>query len=155
MATGTKRQAAEEAGQGRQQLEQEGGREQRSPQGRRGAVRPRRNGSGRRQQQQQGVLQKLPNVDAEQLARGLGWFSLGLGLAEVLAPRAVARITGVRTSNAGLIRLLGLREIAHGVGIFAQGGVRPRPSGRASRATPSTSRASARPTSRPAPTRGD
>jgi uncharacterized membrane protein len=59
-------------------------------------------------------------VNEERLARGLGWFSLGLGLAELLAPRGVAKVAGVR-GNTGLIRLLGLREIAHGVAIFAQG----------------------------------
>jgi uncharacterized membrane protein len=62
----------------------------------------------------------LKYVDAEQLARGLGWFSIGLGLAEVLAPRAIAKVSGVK-GNTGLIQLLGLREIAHGVAIFAQG----------------------------------
>lgn len=61
----------------------------------------------------------LKNVNAEKLARGLGWFSIGLGLAEVLAPRGIARIAGVR-GNTTLIRLLGLREIAHGIAIFAQ-----------------------------------
>lgn len=59
-------------------------------------------------------------VDAEQLARGLGWLSLGLGLAELLAPRGVAKVAGVR-GNTRLIRLLGLREIAHGIAIFTQG----------------------------------
>jgi uncharacterized membrane protein len=49
----------------------------------------------------------------------LGWFSIGLGLAEVLAPRAIARVSGVR-GNTTLIRLLGLREIAHGIAIFTQ-----------------------------------
>lgn len=63
----------------------------------------------------------LESVDAEKLARGLGWFSIGLGLAEVLAPRGIAKISGVSKKNTGLIRLLGLREIAHGVGIFSQG----------------------------------
>jgi uncharacterized membrane protein len=61
----------------------------------------------------------LKNLSAEQLARGLGWFSIGLGLAEFLAPRAIARISGVR-GNTTSIRLLGLREIAHGVAIFVQ-----------------------------------
>ena len=61
------------------------------------------------------------NMSAERLARGLGWFSIGLGLAEVLTPRAVAKIAGVRGKNAGLIRLFGLREIASGVAIFTQG----------------------------------
>jgi len=60
-------------------------------------------------------------TSAEQLARGLGWFSIGLGLAELLAPRAVARISGVRSENAGLIQLYGIREIASGVAIFTQG----------------------------------
>ncbi|HEX8000781.1 MAG TPA: SRPBCC family protein [Pyrinomonadaceae bacterium] len=60
------------------------------------------------------------NINAEQLARGLGWFSIGLGLAELLTPRGVAKIAGVR-GNTGLIRVMGLREIAHGIAIFAQG----------------------------------
>jgi uncharacterized membrane protein len=63
----------------------------------------------------------LMNMNPEQLARGLGWFSIGLGLAEVLAPRGIAKISGVRGNNTGLIRLFGLREIAHGVAIFMQG----------------------------------
>src|SRR5688572_18253768 len=31
----------------------------------------------------------------ERLARALGWFSLGLGVAEVVAPRGVARLVGL------------------------------------------------------------
>lgn len=54
------------------------------------------------------------------LAQGLGWFSLGLGLAELLAPRAVAKVAGLQGAHTGLIRLYGLREIASGVGIFSQ-----------------------------------
>jgi uncharacterized membrane protein len=68
-------------------------------------------------QQQTGLL----NVNAEQLARGLGWFSIGLGLAEVLAPRGVAKLAGTEGRHTGLIRLFGLREIASGLGIFMQG----------------------------------
>src|SRR5215216_3666144 len=66
----------------------------------------------------QNALKKY--VDEEQLARGLGWFSLGLGLAELLAPRGVAKVAGLR-GNTGLIRLFGLREIASGIAIFTQG----------------------------------
>ncbi len=62
-------------------------------------------------------------VDEERLARGLGWFSIGLGLAELLAPRGVAKVAGMR-GNTTLIRLFGLREIASGIAIFA-GGKRP------------------------------
>src|ERR1044071_4303110 len=65
----------------------------------------------------------LKYVDEEKLARGLGWFSIGLGLAELLAPRGVAKVAGMK-GNTGLIRLFGLREIASGVAIFA-GGKRP------------------------------
>jgi uncharacterized membrane protein len=57
---------------------------------------------------------------SERLANGLGWFSIGLGLAEVLAPRGVAKIAGLEGKHTGLIRLFGLREIASGIGIFSQ-----------------------------------
>src|SRR5919107_1952363 len=67
----------------------------------------------------QNALKKY--VDEEQLARGLGWFSIGLGLAELLAPRGVAKVAGMRGGNTALIRLFGLREIASGVAIFTQG----------------------------------
>jgi len=50
------------------------------------------------------------------LARGLGWFSIGLGLAEVLMPDIIADLSGV--DKPGLLRLYGLREIACGVGIL-------------------------------------
>jgi uncharacterized membrane protein len=63
----------------------------------------------------------LKYVDEERLARGLGWFSIGLGLAELLAPRGVAKVAGLRGDNTGLIRLFGLREIASGIAIFSQG----------------------------------
>lgn len=68
-----------------------------------------------------GKLGALMNINEEQLARGLGWFSLGLGLAELLAPGGVAKVAGLRGKNRGLIRLFGLREIASGVAIFMQG----------------------------------
>jgi uncharacterized membrane protein len=61
------------------------------------------------------------------LANALGWFSLGLGLAEIVAPRAGAQWIGIRDDgdNTALMRMVGLREIATGVGILAQ----PRPAG--------------------------
>jgi uncharacterized membrane protein len=62
------------------------------------------------------------NVDkkVEQLAQGLGWFSIGLGLVEVLAPGSVARIIGADEDRKGTLRAFGLREIASGVGILSQ-----------------------------------
>lgn len=51
--------------------------------------------------------------------QGLGWVSIGLGLAELLVPDQVARLVGVR-ERPTLFRLLGLRELASGIGIFAR-----------------------------------
>lgn len=56
---------------------------------------------------------------AEQLAKGLGWLSIGLGLTSLLAPRAVARAAGV-DEHPTLLRAVGLREIASGAGILSQ-----------------------------------
>lgn len=78
-------------------------------------------GSNARQQS------SLKSRNGEQLARGLGWFSIGLGLAEVFAPRRIAKIAGVQSKHTGLIRLFGFREIAHGIGIFAQDAQGKRP----------------------------
>src|SRR4051812_22941548 len=55
---------------------------------------------------------------AHSMARGLGWFSIGLGLAEVLAPRALTRGLGME-GNEQLVQAYGLREIATGIGILA------------------------------------
>ena len=56
------------------------------------------------------------------IANGLGWFSIGLGVAEMLAPRQMAKLIGVpdggRTNT--VLRLYGMREIAAGLGILLQ-----------------------------------
>lgn len=57
-------------------------------------------------------------MDARKLARGLGWFSIGAGLAELLAPRVLAGFAGLKERHAGLLRTFGLRELAAGVGIL-------------------------------------
>jgi uncharacterized membrane protein len=60
--------------------------------------------------------------DGSILSKGLGWFSLGLGIAELAAPRALARAIGVdpggRTGAA--LRLMGAREVAAGLGVLAR-----------------------------------
>ena len=48
---------------------------------------------------------------------GLGWFSIGLGVVQLVAPRQIARFIGMPGSD-GVIRACGLREIATGVGIL-------------------------------------
>lgn len=55
--------------------------------------------------------------DGETLARGLGWFSIGLGMAELAGGRRIARGLGM-PERAGLIRIFGLREIGQGLGIL-------------------------------------
>jgi uncharacterized membrane protein len=58
----------------------------------------------------------------ERLANGLGWFSIGLGVSELIAAGAMANFIGVRnsSSNRSVLRAYGVREIAAGIGILAQ-----------------------------------
>lgn len=65
-----------------------------------------------------------PVADGSTLSRGMGLFSLGLGLAELAVPRMVARAIGVEPdSRAALaLRAFGMREIIAGVGVL----LRPR-----------------------------
>lgn len=59
--------------------------------------------------------------DAERRAKGLGWFSIGLGLAQIGAPRSVARLIGVRDDDEtrNTMFAIGLREITSGLGILS------------------------------------
>jgi hypothetical protein len=51
---------------------------------------------------------------SDRMARNLGWFSLGLGALELLAPERVTRALGMQGQE-GLVRAYGAREIASGV----------------------------------------
>jgi hypothetical protein len=55
---------------------------------------------------------------SERLAKGLGWFSIGLGLVELFAPRALGRAIGLERHER-LLQAYGAREIATGVAILA------------------------------------
>ena len=61
-----------------------------------------------------------PRLDAAALAQGLGWFSIALGAAAVLAPRTVGSLAGVDRGTRALMRSTGIRELANGVGILSQ-----------------------------------
>jgi uncharacterized membrane protein len=63
-----------------------------------------------------------PRRPHERLAAGLGWFSLALGTAEVVAPRRMARLIGIPDDPrlVNVIRTFGAREIASGLGLLAQ-----------------------------------
>ncbi|HEY0205891.1 MAG TPA: hypothetical protein VGC15_17235 [Acetobacteraceae bacterium] len=56
-------------------------------------------------------------MNSIQLAKGLGWFSLGLGLVEVAAPGRIARGLGLSVSPA-LVGLFGMREVGAGIAVL-------------------------------------
>ncbi|WP_240636054.1 hypothetical protein [Caldimonas tepidiphila] len=68
---------------------------------------------------------KNPNSPPRAFARRLGWFSIGLGIAELLFPRAISRTLGARRDRSRLVSAYGLREIATGVGLLASHNPRP------------------------------
>lgn len=55
----------------------------------------------------------------QQISRALGWFSIGLGLAELFAPHRVGKTIGLK-NHAPLLRIFGVREILSGVAILSQ-----------------------------------
>lgn len=65
--------------------------------------------------------------DAERMARGLGWFSIGLGIAQIAAPNQFSRMIGVSgdEKNRNAMVGIGVREIAAGLGLL----MRPHPAG--------------------------
>lgn len=62
----------------------------------------------------------LFGMNEESMAQALGWFSIGLGLAEVVAPRGLSKLIGIKEDHSTLLRVFGLREIASGIGILTQ-----------------------------------
>ena len=97
------------------------------------SISPGRRSTDRMREPDQGPLH-----DPERMARGLGWFSIGLGLAQIAAPRRVARLIGVRGRRRQpqhACSRIGVREIASGVGDPHRGRVRRARSGPASAAT--------------------
>lgn len=54
----------------------------------------------------------------KRLALGVAWFSIGFGMVEMVAPGRITRLFGVDRGET-VVRGLGLREIASGVGILA------------------------------------
>jgi uncharacterized membrane protein len=70
--------------------------------------------------------QQLADADrgtgGESLADFLGYFSIGLGLAQVLAPKKMSALCGVDDAegNQPVMRALGMREISHGIAILSK-----------------------------------
>jgi uncharacterized membrane protein len=64
------------------------------------------------------------HIEKDAITQFLGWFSIGLGLAEIFAPGGVARAIGIdENEHRTLLRVYGLREMAAGVAIVS----RPKP----------------------------
>lgn len=69
------------------------------------------------QNDQAPALRPSAALSPQAVAKGLGWFSIALGVAELLAPRATAQAAGVRQGK-NLLQAYGVREIATGVGLL-------------------------------------
>ena len=60
----------------------------------------------------------VENLASAKFARGLGMFSIALGLAEVLAPGKLGELVGLNDRYSSYLPLFGAREIASGLGIM-------------------------------------
>jgi hypothetical protein len=59
-------------------------------------------------------------VDDHTAARALGFVSLAIGLTEILFPKQLEKTMGIGNGqNTGVMRVLGVREICHGVDILS------------------------------------
>jgi uncharacterized membrane protein len=68
------------------------------------------------------VTKNGSSAPEDPMAKGLGVFSFALGIPQILMPRRMNRLIGVRddTRSRMWMRAVGLREIAAGVGIFSE-----------------------------------
>jgi hypothetical protein len=56
----------------------------------------------------------------QEAARGLGIASIGIGLTEIAAPKKLEQFLGIGNGeNTGVLRVLGMREVMHGVDILS------------------------------------
>jgi uncharacterized membrane protein len=73
--------------------------------------------------QYQQIADERRGTGGEGLADFLGYFSLGLGLAELVAPTLMSRLIGVKHPDdrtRSTMRLMGVREIGHGISILSK-----------------------------------
>jgi hypothetical protein len=68
--------------------------------------------------------QRGRSFPSDVLAQGLGWFSIGLGVLELVAAREITRGLGGRGGQ-DVLRAYGMREVANGIGILASRDRRP------------------------------
>ena len=70
------------------------------------------------------TIMKALQPSAHNMARGLGWFSVLLGAAQLVAARPLLRSSGLNQGS-GLMRLCGLREMINGAGLLLADDPRP------------------------------
>lgn len=61
-------------------------------------------------------------ASVRQLSKAIGWFSIGLGTAQLLMPGVLSRLIGIRDrpTTRNIMRAMGLRELGHGAAILRQ-----------------------------------
>ena len=66
--------------------------------------------------------QSARDLPPDSLARALGWFSVALGAAELVAPGVMSRLIGASadTRTLSLIRTMGARELGNGIAILTK-----------------------------------
>lgn len=70
--------------------------------------------------EEDGKGRALKGLDGRTLINGLGYFSIGLGVAAILAPKFISRLTGVGEQRSKWVRTVGARELANGWAILSQ-----------------------------------
>ena len=64
------------------------------------------------------IMEKAPETKA--VARGLGITSIAIGLTEILAPKQLEKTMGIGNGQTtGILGVLGVREILHGVDLLS------------------------------------
>lgn len=60
-------------------------------------------------------------LPVRRVTRGLGWFSIGLGIAQLIAPRALSKLMGISDGPRPrwALRAMGVCEIAAGIGVLS------------------------------------
>lgn len=60
----------------------------------------------------------MNSSNTHNIAKILGYLSIGLGLSEILFPGKVAKLIGIEDRHRTLMRSMGVREVVSGIGIL-------------------------------------
>jgi hypothetical protein len=63
---------------------------------------------------------KRHDYENDAVAHGLGWVSIMLGVGGIAAAKPIAKLIGVKGATAeGIIRVVGVRELCHGIDLLS------------------------------------